>query len=225
MRFNILKSSPLRLGIAFSILYLACFTIASVIHYRTLEEKFMLRIDEAIVERYVAIRDVYEQLGLDAVIAVAKKNNELPMQYTMGFHLATADGERIVGNVPTCTTDPGWLEIPGEELGLEGMELYRFYTANLGDNVLSLGRSLKELDELRASTLSSFTRTFLASTALAIIGAMLMAFRTHRRINSISKSMDKVAAGNLDARLPLGTTGDDIDQLSIKMNDALDRLI
>jgi len=107
MRFEILKSSPLRLGIAFSILYLLCFSIASVIHYRALEEKFMFRIDEAIVDRYVAIRDVYEQLGLDAVIAVAEKNNELPMQYNMGLHLATADGERIVGNVPTCTTDPG----------------------------------------------------------------------------------------------------------------------
>ncbi len=224
MRFEILKSSPLRLGIAFSILYLACFSIASVIHYRTLESKFLLRIDESIVERYVAIRDVYEQLGLDAVIAVAEKNNELPMQYTMGFHLASSSGQRIVGNVPTCTTDPGWLEIPGEELGLDSAELYRFYTAHLGDNVLSLGRSLKEVDELRASTLASFTRTFLVSTTLAILGAMLMAFRTHCRIDRISKSMDNVAAGNLDARLPIGSTGDDIDQLSIKMNDALDRL-
>ena len=224
MRFDILKSSPLRLGIAFSILYLACFSIASVIHYRTLESKFLLRIDESIVERYVAIRDVYEQLGLDAVIAVAERNNELPMQYTMGFHLASSSGQRIVGNVPTCTTDPGWLEIPGAELGLDSDELYRFYTANLGDNILSLGRSLKEVDELRASTLGSFTRTFLASTTLAILGAMLMAFRTHRRINSISNSMDKVAAGNLDARLPIGTIGDDIDKLSVKMNDALDRL-
>ncbi len=184
----------------------------------------MLRIDESIVERYVAIRDVYEQLGLDAVIAVAEKNNELPMQYTMGFHLASSSGQRIVGNVPTCTTDPGWLEIPGEELGLDSKELYRFYTAHLGDNVLSLGRSLKEVDDLRASTLGSFTRTFFATTTLAILGAMLMASRTHRRMRSISQSMDNVAAGNLDARLPISHSGDDIDQLSIKMNDALDRL-
>ena len=184
----------------------------------------MLRIDEAIVERYVAFRDVYEQLGLEAVIAVAKKNDQVPMQYTMGFHLASAEGERIVGNVPTCNTDQGWFHIPGDELGLESDELYRFYTANLGDNVLSLGRSMKELDELRASTLSSFLRTFLISSVLAILGAMFMAFRTHCRIDRITQSMNKVAAGNLDARLPIGHSGDDIDQLSEKMNDALDRL-
>ncbi|MEE9332928.1 MAG: HAMP domain-containing sensor histidine kinase [Granulosicoccaceae bacterium] len=46
----------------------------------------------------------------------------------------------------------------------------------------------------------------------------------NRRIGSISQSIDNVAAGNLDARLPIGSSGDDIDQLSIKMNDALDRL-
>lgn len=184
----------------------------------------MLRLDEAIVERYVAIRDVYEQLGLEAVIAVAKKNDEIPMQYTMGFHLASADGERIVGNVPTCNTDQGWFQLPGNELGLDSDEKYRFYTANLGDNVLSLGRSMKELDELRASMISSFFGTFLISTALAVLGATAMGFRTHCRIDRITKSMNNVASGNLDARLPIGRSGDDIDQLSEKMNDALDRL-
>ena len=223
-RINLLKSAPFRLGIAFSLLYLVCFSAGAFVHYQFLQEQAIKRIDASIIARYTAIRDVYEELGIDSVVKVARTKNALPMQYTMGFHLATADGIRIAGNVPSCTTEPGWANIDGADLGIESVQKYRFYTSFLGDNIVSFGRSMIELEELRQTTISSFLRTILSSTLLAILGAILLSFRTHRRINRIASSMNAVASGNLNARLPISSSGDDIDQLSSKMNDALDRL-
>jgi len=54
--------------------------------------------------------------------------------------------------------------------------------------------------------------------------AFLFTQRAERRVNGISSALDKVAAGNLVARLPVTTAGDDIDILSTQINSSLDRL-
>ena len=223
-RINLLKSSPFRMGLAFAAINLACFAIAGLIFYKLLQDRFLDSIDASIVERYQAINAVYESRGIEAIVEIAQIRDELPMQNSLGIHLATADGIRIAGNVPICITEPGWDYLDGSDLGLETNNKYRFYTESVGGNLLSLGSSLNQLDSLRSHAFHSFLWTFLASMLLALLGAVFMAYRTHCRIDRIANSLHQVASGNLNARLPLSSAGDDIDQLSMTINDALERL-
>ena len=120
---------------------------------------------------------------------------------TPPFHsIQFAHGERIAGNVPSCTTQVGWLDVPAEELGFDNDESYRFYTSKIGDYLLSTGRSVRELDEMRNYSYTSFLLTFLASIILALVGSLILARRSYSRVRSIVSSMESVAQGDMDAR-------------------------
>lgn len=48
-----------------------------------------------------------------------------------------------------------------------------------------------------------------------------MAFRTRKRIASLSEAMKGVGAGELSIRLPVSSRRDDIDTLAVEINVAL----
>jgi len=221
---KLLNSSPFRLALAFTVLYLLCFTIGAAIYYKNVQINIRQTIDRSLVEKQTAVRAIYDEFGAEGVVRLINSQKDNPMDFGVGYHLSSATGERLAGNVPTCTTEVGWLDIRGSELGIQSDEFYRFFTVKLGDNLMSVGRSAQELADLRKHSLSSFIWTFLAATALALIGGSVLASRSHSRVRSIVSSMDSVANGNLNARLPISDRSDDIDNLSANMNDALSLL-
>jgi signal transduction histidine kinase len=224
-RFDLLRSTPFRIGMLFWLLFTACFGIASFVVYETLQTRALDRIDRSITERFARLQDDFTIDGIEAVVEVVEARSSSPMTSRMGYHLSTLEGQRIAGNVPICPTAAGWHILLGEDLGLDSDEsVYRFFTGRVGNNVLSLGKSLDDLVELREIALSSLIWTTLASTILAFLAASWFARRTHRRVSGISHALDGVAQGNLHARLPVTCADDDIDRLSIKINNSLNRL-
>ncbi len=224
INLKLLNSLPFRLALAFTALYLLCFSVGAALYYKNVQDNIIQTIDRSLVEKQNAIRSIHEEFGIDGVVKLIEAQSDNPMDLSLGYHLATPTGERLAGNVPSCTTELGWLDIPGSELGIESDENYRFLTVSLDDHFLSLGRSARELSDMRKHSLRSFIWTFVATTILALIGGSILASRSHSRVRSIVSSMDSVANGNLNARLPISDRADDIDNLSANMNDALSLL-
>lgn len=224
-RFSILRSSAFRLGVMFWVLFTVCFGVGLYGFYATLQDRVLASIDDSITDRFAQVHEVFDANGLEAVIQLAEARASSPMSSSMGFHLSTTQGDRIAGNVPVCLTEPGWDVLVGEDLGLEDDDsTYRFYTASVGGNVLSLGKSLDDLVELRQIALTCMLWMLAISTLLAFIAAFVFSQRTHKRVLGISGALNRVAAGNLVTRLPVSCAGDDIDILSGKINQSLDRL-
>lgn len=221
LNLNLLRSMPFRLALGFTLLYLFCFSIGAAIYYANLQDRILTQIDRSLVGRQQIASLLFEKKGIEAVTLMVETGSNSPMQSPFGYHLASLDGKTVAGNVPSCTSEIGWLDVHADELGIDTDESYRFYTTRLGDHILSMGRSVRELDEVRQYSLNSFLLTFLVSTVLALIGGSVLASRSHSRVRSIVSSMDSVAGGNLSARLPISSRKDDIDNLASNMNDAL----
>lgn len=224
LNLKLLQSSPFRLALGFTFLYLFCFSIGAAIYYANLKDRILNHIDQSLIVRQRTASLLYQKEGIAGVTQMVETRSRNPMQSQFGYHLATTGGQQIAGNVPSCTTEVGWLNVHADELGIEADESYRFFTTKLGDHILSMGRSFNELDEMRKYSLTSFLLTFLVSTVLALIGGSILASRSHSRVRSIVSSMDSVANGDLNARLPISSRHDDIDNLSSNMNDALSLL-
>lgn len=224
LNLRLLHSMPFRLALAFTALYFLCFSIGGAIYYANLQDRMLGQINESLISRHRLASAMYNDFGISAVAQMIQSKSDNPMESNFGYHLATLDGERLAGNVPSCTTEIGWLDVHADELGIDADESYRFYTTRLGDHLFSLGRSVRELDEMHHYSLTSFLVTFLVSTVLALIGGSILASRSHSRVRSIVSSMDSVAGGNLNARLPISSRCDDIDNLSTNMNGALSLL-
>jgi len=224
IHLKLLNSMPFRLALAFAALYLLCFSVGAVFFYNSLQDANLRSIDESLIAKQAGAQSVFDEFGIEGVVKVVDSHTDNPMETGYGYHLASLDGERLAGNVPSCTTELGWLDVHGSELGLESDEKYRFLTVRLGDNLLSIGRSAHAVAELRHSLAHNFFWTFVISTGLALIGGSILASRSHSRVRSIVSSMDSVANGNLNARLPISDRSDDIDNLASNMNDALSLL-
>lgn len=218
---QMLRSMPFRLALGFTLLYLLCFTIGAFLYYTNLQDRILSQIDQSLVTRHEVAQNLYNAQGVDAVVNMVQAKSDNPMSSNFGIHFAAVSGERLAGNVPSCATDVGWLNVPANELGFENNETYRFYTTQLGDNLLSIGRSVSELDEMREYSLNSFYRTFLITVVLSLIGGTILASRSYTRVRAIVRSMERVARGNLSARLPVSGRCDDIDSLTSNMNNAL----
>lgn len=222
---RLLRSTAFRLGMVFSLIYLVAFSISSAVFYHLMQDRILQHLDRSLVESYENLNEVYQELGIEAVVQLSKSRDNIPMQDSMGFHLSNSDGQRLAGNIPYCPTEQGWFEVAGAELGLNTQTQYRFYGAKLGDHVLSLGKSLDSVAEMRQHAYAGFSTAFFIATVLALLGAASMAYRIRCRIHGITSSMDRVATGDLSARIPVGPTAKcDIDDFSIKINDALNRL-
>lgn len=220
---KLFRSMPFRLALGFTILYFLCFSVGAVLYYKSVQENISTDIELSLIKQQSVASQLYQELGLEEVIKVVDAHSTSPMQSGSAYHVSLA-GETVAGNIPTCTTELGWRDINATDLGIDTDITYRFLTTNMGEHVISLGRSTHRLKEMRAHFLKNFLTTFFVTMALALIGGSILASRSHSRVRSIVSSMDSVAAGNLDARLPVSQRGDDIDNLSVNMNDALSLL-
>jgi len=218
------RSSAFRLGLAISAIYLICFSIAWGLSYQFLQDGVLRRVDSSLNAHYQGMLSVHNELGSDAVLQIAQSSDTTPMGDGVAFQIVGPSGETIAGTMLTETMEFGWWTRDAEEMRLSNEGSVRFLVAPLGDNVVSLAKSLHTADELREDATAGFVKLFLISMMLGLLGSAYAAWRTHGRIDKITQVMRSVAAGQLSRRLPVDKSGDDINEFSTQINDALDRL-
>jgi len=202
-----------------------CFSTTAYVFYQTLESRLVQQIDDSISERYAYILQIYEDQGLIDLSDIAKWREITPMDPSIGFHFSDANGARVAGNIPHVDGQLGWHVQSGADLGLvTAFTQYRFFTGEVDGYRLSVGKSLKEIDDIGVIALHCLMATTAISVLLAMGIACLFARRVHIRVADLSRALDRVAAGDLNARLPVTVAGDDIDVFAVKINASLHRL-
>ena len=142
-----------------------------------------------------------------------------------------AHGDRIAGNMERQPPD---LKIDGtaqnavaervDGIGRE-QQAVRLIARTLPDgNLLLVGRDADEIEEIarvvgRALALGLFPAVFLCIA----VGVALSA-RTRWRIVEVNERVQRIVAGNLRERLPLGNTGDPFSKLAVIVNGMLDEM-
>ena len=219
-----MSSMALKLALGFTLLYVLCFAIGAAYYVNDMQHRLQANIDESLVVKQEAVAELYETTSIGPVAKLIQETSNNPMETRFGYHLSTLEGISIVGNIASYTKETGWQDVHASVLGFESEDTYRFYTQQLGNYLVSIGRSVRDPLEIRQNLLKSFVPTLLVSALLALLGGIFLAIKSHSRVRTISGAMDKVANGNLSARLPVSGRGDSIDRLSSNMNKALDLL-
>ncbi|HEY3486211.1 MAG TPA: HAMP domain-containing protein, partial [Ilumatobacteraceae bacterium] len=101
---------------------------------------------------------------------------------------------------------------------------YRVVSIRAGDRVVHAAAPMDDIDE----SIATLRGTLLV--AVPIVAALLAALtwvlvgRTLRPVDAIRREVDSISGTNLDRRVPVPTTGDEIHDLAMTMNSMLDRL-
>ncbi len=179
----------------------------------------------AILAEIDGLGAIYRQQGLEALLEEVERRANQP--YRGGIYVVTgADGEALAGNVAGWTErlpeTLDWISFSVTSAGERAIPVRaRAFVLPAGEQLV-IGRALVAQDAFRRALNRSLLVGFLGALALGLLGGFLLARQTERRVQVMSRAIDEVRAGSLEARLPARSTGgDEFDRLSLRINKLL----
>ncbi|MBF9232083.1 HAMP domain-containing sensor histidine kinase [Microvirga alba] len=216
-----------------SFTYLVIFTIFAFVTLgyvawsaqRLLNDQFVSTIEAEIN----GLAEQYRMGGLRRLVNVVERRSRAPGASL--YLVTTNNGEKIAGNIgalpPGVIDQPGQFETPysrtddGE--AAPSRALVRVYLLPGGFRLM-VGRDLEERARLNAVIQRAFGYSLLFIGVLGCAGGWFITRRVLKRVDDMTETTRVIMAGDLNGRLKVAGTGDELDRLAHNLNDMLDRI-
>lgn len=223
-RTELLKSTPFRLALIFSGLFLVSFVVAGILAYQIIRADLDERLDRTIGETFQLISQSFGESDLEDLVSTVESYVAASQDTGRVFYLGDRAGRRLAGNVSVADVGAGLSTVNGGAFDLEPGSRFRVLNGAVGENRLIVGMSYDETDELGNVALTSFVWAGALAGLFAITAGVVLAGTVQKRLHAIADTMTSVGRGELMARIPLRGSGDDVDVLAAQVNVALERL-
>lgn len=223
-RDRLLRSTPLRLALIFALMFVGAFLVAGAVVYELMSRELRLHQEQTIEESYAVIADAFGDEDATDLIETVRTNVRATHHSERLFLVEGPDGKKLAGNIRPISLPDGWSTVGGRAVGFRNNQRYRVFTGKVEGNRLTVGLSYKEIDSLQTIVLVSFGWASLAVLVLAVAGGVVIGGRAQRRLDTVAATMERVAQGDLTARIPTSRNRDDVDLLAGDINLALARL-
>jgi signal transduction histidine kinase len=226
---KLIRTTAFRLTLVY--LFLFAFFAASLLGYfawntrRMITEQITTTVNAEISE----VSDIYGRRGLRGLFFTIENRALRPGANL--YLVTTPTGQAIAGNVgslaPGVMGTTGWSETAYRRLD-EQDNAYRRALVNVtqlsGGFRLLIGRDLEERRRLFGIVAKAAQWSILVVVVLGIGGGIFVARRVLRRIDAMTGTTQRIMAGDLSGRLPVGRSGDELDRLASNLNAMLERI-
>lgn len=226
------RSTAVRLSALYILLFALCAAFL-VIYVTAMSERLLAQqTRQSLQEEVQEIQRAYERGGVSLLLRMMERRARQPGANL--YVIAGPNGEMLAGNVaavqPGVLDDQGWTEIPFTYEPYTEADRPRRHLAIA--NVLRLDNGLRLLVGRDLGDPSRFRgivrRALMVALAIMGVGALVIWFGIGRnalkRIDRMSAASQKIMAGDLSQRLPVGKSGDEFDRLSDSLNAMLGRI-
>ena len=175
------------------------------------------------------ISDIFGRRGLRGLVLTIENRALRP---GANLYLATTPtGVAIAGNVgslaPGVMAQTGWQETAYRRLDEQDSADHRalvLVTELSSGFRLLIGRDLDERRRLFGIVAKAAQWSLLIVIVLGLGGGVFVARRVLRRIDAMTGTTQRIMAGDLSGRLPVGRSGDELDRLAENLNAMLERI-
>ncbi len=217
-----------------SFAYLVVFTVFAFVTLgyvawsaaRVLDDQFVSTIEAEIN----GLAEQYRTGGLRRLVTVVERRSRTPGASL--YLVTTHAGERLAGNVGALP--PGVLDRPGQlETEYSRIDEDNEFSKNRaivrvfmlpGGFRLLVGRDVEERTRLREVIQRAFGYSLLLIGLLGCAGAWFITRRVLKRVDDMTETTRTIMAGDLNGRLKVAGTGDELDRLAENLNAMLDRI-
>lgn len=222
-------------AIRLTVIYSALFGVMALglIFYLTASTVDLLRkqIESSINDELLELRTIYEEGGLNSAVRALEIRASAPGANL--FVVADPTGRILAGNVYELDSGvlnrTGWTRAPFKysRFDASGDDEFRAVAriVELPNGMrLLVGRDIGEPEHFRKIIRNALIFAVSAMVLLGFITWFFVGRRALKRIDLVSKSTERILAGDRDERLPVTGSGDEFDRLSLRMNAMLDRI-
>ena len=226
---KLVRTTAFRLTLAYLLLF-ALFA-ASLLGYfawntrRLITEQITTTVNAEIGE----INDIFARRGLRSLVFTIGNRALRPGANL--YLVTTPSGTAIGGNVgslaPGVMATTGWSETAYRRLDEQDTADHRALVnvSELSNGFrLLIGRDLEERRRLFGIVAKAAQWSLLVVVVLGLGGGIFVARRVLRRIDAMTGTTQRIMAGDLTGRLPVGRSGDELDRLAENLNAMLERI-
>jgi signal transduction histidine kinase len=218
-----LKSSSFQLGLIYLVLFAGSVLMLLGFIYWTTAGYMARQSDQTIQAEIEGLSERYRREGLEALARLIAQRVARDPGRSSVYLLTRPDYQRITGNlnawpeVPVSTD--GWVNFTLEVGPDKQPHMARARTFLLrGRYALLVGRDIHEQNELQTLMRQSLVWGVGLTLVLGVVGGMMLASSTMRRIEAINQTGRRIMRGDLAQRIPTSGSGDDFDQLADNLN-------
>src|SRR3954462_15412026 len=226
---KLIRTTAFRLTLVY--LFLFALFAASLLGYfawntrRLITEQITTTVNAEIGE----IDKIYTRRGLSGLV---NSINNRALRPGANLYLVTMpNGQAVGGNVgslsPGVMGTSGWSETAYRRLDeqdtADHRALVRVSELSNGFRLL-IGRDLEERRRLFRIVVKAAQWSTLIVVVLGLSGGIFVARRVLRRIDAMTGTTQRIMAGDLSGRLPVGRSGDELDRLAENLNAMLERI-
>lgn len=226
---KLVRTTAFRLTLVY--LFLFALFAASLLGYFAWNTRRMIteQIAETVNSEVSELTSQYERGGLRGLVSAVEGRALRPGANL--YLVTTPQGQGVAGNVsslaPGVMDTPGWAETFYKRLEetdtKEHFALVRVSQLSGGFRIL-VGRDLEERRRLFGIVAKAAQWSVLIVFVLGLGGGVFVARRVLRRIDAMTGTTQRIMAGDLSERLPVGRSGDEIDRLAENLNAMLERI-
>lgn len=222
---RLLRSTPLRLVLWIGLAIVVGLVIAGAIAYFLVREELLARTDRGIMDTFNVIAQSYVEDDAQDLADLVGSHARASRPSEEVFLLLAANGTKVAGNIDAVQLADGWSTLTPADLGIaDAGAAVRIYSGSLPPYRLIVGTSLGGVNDVAGLVVTALAYSA-GGLVLVILTLGIFAARNgQRRLDTIARTMEQVARGNLAARIPRSVREDDIDILVGNVNSALDRL-
>src|SRR6202790_424854 len=227
---RVLKTESFRSAALFATLFLIFVWVLLGAVYWIVNETQTAALVGAIDADISTIRNGYREKGLSEAVEVVQQRlgsrdysgADLPGGYILLQDMTTG---RLAGNLQPLGFQLGLFSFPAprnpkhDSVTVLGRGVY------IADGVyLFVGRDTSQIAATRVRILQAFAWIEGVSIVLAGLGGIFFSVQFMRRIDAITRTCQSIIAGKFTDRIPLRCRGDELDTLSVAINNMLDRI-
>jgi signal transduction histidine kinase len=226
---KLIRTTAFRLTLVY--LFLFALFAASLLAYFAWNTRRMIteQITTTVSAEVSEISDIYSRRGLRGLFFTIENRALRPGANL--YLVTTPSGQAIAGNVgslaPGVMGTEGWSETAYRRLDEQDNAYHRALvnvTQLSGGFRLLIGRDLEERRRLFGIVAKAAQWSILVVVVLGIAGGIFVARRVLQRIDAMTGTAQRIMAGDLSGRLPVGRSGDELDRLASNLNAMLERI-
>lgn len=228
---DLTRRTAFRIAVIFAGLFLVTVAAIFAVLYHLITSEIEAKLKSHILEVRNTLIEVNVKDGFQALQAVVNDKGPPGPGDEEIYMLTDQSGAVLAGNVHGIARFSGWKKLEWETISFkpgsdeyEGTDTVLASWTPIKGGFLLVGDGNSDVEETQDLLLDGLWWGLALTLTSALVGGIWLGTSAQRRIDALEMALAAVSRGDLATRIPLSSSGDDLDHVAGRINATLDHL-